>query len=775
MLARLLVVFFAYVALAAWWTYPLVTSLASSVPHDLGDAVLNTWIMWWNAHQRPLTAAWWDAPIFYPARGAIAFSEHLLALAPFTTVVQRLGGTPLLAHNLTLLLAFPLCAVTAYVLVHALTRRHDAALVGGTAFGFSPYWVAHLPQVQLLAGFGMPVALLALHRYAESGRRRWLAAFGVAWLFTALANGYYLLFFPVLLGLWLLWFTPPWRRPGDLTWIAGAWLVASLPLAPILLGYRAVHQALGLSRGREYIIGFGADLTSLLEASPHLWLWRSPIAFHRAEGELFPGVTIVMLTIAGLAAVWRASASTGVAPGDGLRRVRRGLAGIAGLSALVWLLLLVVGRIDATLAGVRLVIAGPERPALWASVALVAWAATSRRVRQAYRRADPLLFYALATAAAWLFALGPTPRVLGTRFWQAGPYAWLLSLPGYDAIRVPARFAAVATLCLAVAAGLAAARLITRGPRWRWGVSGLVAAAIVAEGWIARMPLVPVPTPQPLGDLAPRAVLELPMGGAAEDLSAMFRAMSHGVPLVNGYSGHEPSHYTALRMALDARDPAILDELARSTAPLAIVIDRRADSAGAWVRFVGAHPDARLVREEVGHLIYWLPGLERVTSHAAQPLSIQAIAANRREAFTGPLFDGNLDTAWSTEAPQDGAEEVIADLGHAATVVGVRLWLGRLVTHAPRVLEIDVSADGRTWTSAWQGATAPLIYRGALVDQRRVPLTIDIPTQPARFLRLRQVGRTSEAPWTMGEVEVLGPAAEARTAGEDPPPVGGAG
>ncbi len=117
-----------------------------------------------------------------------------------------------------------------------------------------------------------------------------------------------------------------------------------------------------------------------------------------------------------------------------------------------------------------------------------------------------------------------------------------------------------------------------------------------------------------------------------------------------------------------------------------------------------------------------------------------------------------MDTAWSTEAPQDGSEEVIADLGHAAPVVGVRLWLGRLVTHAPRALEIDVSTEGRTWMSAWQGATAPLIYRGALIDQRRVPLTIDIPAQTARFLRLRQVGRTSDPPWTMGEVEVLGPA-----------------
>ena len=34
-------------------------------------------------------------------------------------------------------------------------------------------------------------------------RRRWLMLFGGAWLMQALSNGYYLLFFPVLAGLWI--------------------------------------------------------------------------------------------------------------------------------------------------------------------------------------------------------------------------------------------------------------------------------------------------------------------------------------------------------------------------------------------------------------------------------------------------------------------------------------------------------------------------------------------------------------------------------------------
>jgi hypothetical protein len=73
-------------------------------------------------------------------------------------------------------------------------------------------------------------------------------------------------------------------------------------------------------------------------------------------------------------------------------------------------------------------------------------------------------------------------------------------------------------------------------------------------------------------------------------------------------------------------------------------------------------------------------------------------------------------------------------------------------------LQVDTSLGGHQWSRAWQGLTPPLIYRGALEDERNVPLRIDIPEQPARFLRLRQVGRTTDPPWSTGELEVLTPA-----------------
>ena len=62
------------VSLALLWLWPLPPYFASRIPHDPGDPVLNTWILWWNSQAVPFTETWWNAPIFFPMRGALALS-----------------------------------------------------------------------------------------------------------------------------------------------------------------------------------------------------------------------------------------------------------------------------------------------------------------------------------------------------------------------------------------------------------------------------------------------------------------------------------------------------------------------------------------------------------------------------------------------------------------------------------------------------------------------------------------------------------------------------
>lgn len=285
---------FAYVCLAVALTYPLAERLGSVVPSDAGDPLLNTWILWWNARTIPFSSEWWNAPAFYPVHGVLAFSEHLVGLTLISTPVFWLSGNAQLAYNISFLLTFPLSALACYLLCFELTGRRDAAFIGGLAFGFARYRIAHLSHIQVLASYWMPVALVGLHRFLRDGRVRWLGLFGAAWLIQALSNGYYLVYFSIFVLLWMAWFLSgrPWRVAAS---VASAWALAALPLVPLLLGYRAIHASLGFHRGIGEIQHFSADLASVLDASPLLALWGSVRAYHRPEGELFPGVALMVL------------------------------------------------------------------------------------------------------------------------------------------------------------------------------------------------------------------------------------------------------------------------------------------------------------------------------------------------------------------------------------------------------------------------------------------------------------------------------------------------
>lgn len=301
------------VVLSVVWTWPLATRLSSRVAHDPGDPILNTWILWWNAQQVPFTAAWWDAPLFFPMRNGLALSEHLAGLSPFSTPLILAGVSPLGAYNSLLILTFALSAFFAYVLVLRLTRSKLAAACAALAFGFSPYRVAQLGHLQVLASFWMPVVLLALHAYVDTHRPRWLAVFAAAWMLQALSNGYYLLFLPVLIGAWLLWFVP-WRRDAMAgVRILAIWIASSLLLAPVLLKYQSVHALHGFSRSIEESRRFSASFSSFLHASPLLPVWPFVPANH-TEDLLFPGVTALALILAaGVLAMARGRAAVAAA------------------------------------------------------------------------------------------------------------------------------------------------------------------------------------------------------------------------------------------------------------------------------------------------------------------------------------------------------------------------------------------------------------------------------------------------------------------------------
>jgi hypothetical protein len=645
-----------FVALSLAWLWPLPTRLATRIAHDPGDPVLNTWILWWSTQALPFTQRWWDAPIFHPMEGAFALSEHLAGIALFIAPLAHLGLNAVAAYNLALITACALSGFFTYLLVRHLTGSTVAGIVAGIAFAFAPYRGSQLAHLQVLNAQWMPLALLAMHRYLAGGSRGWLAALAIAWLFQALSNGYFLLFFPVLVALWLAWFgtapaapgapSPRGRAAALIVTLAGA----SLPLVPVLLRYKAVHSMLGITRSVDEMIRFSASPASFLHAAPLAAFWPEA-ATRTQETYLFPGLTVLLLAVGAVVLVARGNSMPG------------------------WV-----------------------------------------------RYRAPLPFYLLAAVLMLWLTIGPAPDGSGAAT-LLYPYTALNYLPGFDGLRAPARYATLAILCLAVVAGLTTSWLTRLRRPLRVATTMVILVGLFVDGWIEPVPLVAPPPRIMLPALKDAVVVELPAHDLTVKLGAMYRSISHRLPLVNGFSGHTPTHYSVLNTAILRGDPSVLWWLAGGR-PLIMVVHRSLDTDGS----------ARAYVEAAGGVLHEESGLGPVYILAPRP-------RDRRTPQVAALT--------GVQATQPAPAITVVDLGAERIVRAITFAVRWRHAEVPERMTVEVSSDGSTWSTAWENWTGALVLSAAIDDQRDVIVEIPVQDARARYIRIQPSPR-----WLPGELRV---------------------
>ncbi|HET9267628.1 MAG TPA: hypothetical protein VFO31_05670, partial [Vicinamibacterales bacterium] len=535
-----------YAILAAVSGRLVLAHPATTIAHDIGDPLLTAALLHWNAWTVPFTHAWWQFPIFAPTPDALAFSEHLLGLSVVATPLEWLVRDPLVVANVMMLLTYPLCGIAMFLLVRRLTGSAVAAFLAGLAYAFSPYRAAQQAHIQMLAAFWAPLALLGLHAYLDSGRRAWLVLFGAAWLLQALANLYSLYFLSALVALWVLWFVIVPGRWVHLRDITIATLVAVIPLAPTLGMYLTVHARHGFSRSPVEAQAFSADLLSLLCAAPETTFWNWLRVGCRAEAVLFPGLVLLVLVGVAVAALRRDAVSRPASPRT-MRLIRGfvGLVAAVGAAGVLSVVLFGAWRID--VAGLRLSASDVDKPVVILAVAGVVALALSRTALDAVRRRSVAGFYLCAAIIMWLLALGPVVIFRGVPRAVPGLFQLLFLLPGGGGVRAPARFWIMATLCLAIVAGLAASQLLARRrPRAALLLAALLSIGLLSDGWST---IRAVPAPKAFPDeamLRGHTVMALPIG-ILQDFGPQYRAVVGGFRSVNGYSGYEPKYYEGVR------------------------------------------------------------------------------------------------------------------------------------------------------------------------------------------------------------------------------------
>jgi hypothetical protein len=741
-----------YLGLAAIYAAPVLRWGHERIANDRYDPILNASILWWNATTLPFSPSWWSPPYFYPSTGVSAFTENLTGISVLASPVYWLTGNPLAAYNIALFLTWPLSAFGAYLLALHVARRRDAAFLAGLVYGFNPYRTAELAHIQMIASYGIPFALLGLHRFVDDRRGRWLVLFAAAWLVQSLANGYFIFFGGVLIGGWLLYFCSTRDRWRTVPAILAAWGGAGLALVPILFMYHRIHEQYGLRRSLEEARAFSAPPSAWFETSSYVWLWSHVLP--SSKDNLFPGATGAIVVAIGILIFCARARPEDQRLPTSYRAVLIGLTivALACLAAIGAALALGPWRVE--LGALTLRVTTLERPAWIGIVCGVAVLLLSRRTRDALAQRSAGVFYVAATIGCAVLCFGPALKVGGAVLLEPMPYRWLMAIPGFDQLRVPTRFWMLGVLALGVASALAFARFGPRRTAPRAVVFTLLVAGVLLDSWTRGIGMDVAPERWAKVERRDRAepVLELPLG-PEWDAAATFRSMWHRRPVLNGVSGYDPPHYEPLKHGLSTYDPAMLHAIA-SLRPFDVVVDSAADPGGRLGRYVAGLPGAVALATDGVRTAYSIPASASIEGALGPAFPIAGARANAQDP--GPAVDGRVETEWHDGLTQQSGQWLIADLGEPRDVAGVTHALGEYARDFPRRLAIDVSLDALQWQTVWENPTAALAFLAAVRGPREAAMRIAFDPHRARYVRLRQTGK-DEHLWRIAELQVHGP------------------
>ena len=227
--------------------------------------------------------------------------------------------------------------------------------------------------------------------------------------------------------------------------------------------------------------GFSADVFSY---------WTSPApsavgplirAYPKAEGELFPTIAALLLGAVGVAGsvslAWERARAQPAAMSVALRPLVWVIVAAAVVYSL-FVLLILTGNGFTRIGPFAIAVRNLWRNARVLVVILGLLLVVSPRARSFARQwiGTIAAFVLLAALAAFLMSLGPEIRSGGRLISEVGPYHFFYwFVPGFDGLRVPARFAMLVVLFLSVAAGLGASAIERRFRR-----GGVIAVALGA-------------------------------------------------------------------------------------------------------------------------------------------------------------------------------------------------------------------------------------------------------------------------------------------------------
>ncbi|HEY7215599.1 MAG TPA: hypothetical protein VIC28_13295, partial [Thermoanaerobaculia bacterium] len=312
-----------YTALTLVYFWPLPRLWSDHLGPDLGDPLFNLWVLKWGVHQLRLGLPdFWDANIFYPAKGTLAFSDHLLGPAAQLALFLLVIPNAIAGYNSLFLSSFVASALATCWVLRRCGLSWPAAVLAGMMYAFSSFRLSQTPHLQVLIAQWIPLTLWFWDRLLT--RRTWKNA-GLFLLFYLLnlSGGCYLAYmihFPLLAILISRALAEKRELVSlrSLRVLAPVALAAGVAVAMLFLPYVRISRAQGLTRSAGEIEEFGATWVSYFSPARETLYFGPPAdellhriwgdsadRFFRPENSLFAGFLPTVFFFAGAVVAWR--------------------------------------------------------------------------------------------------------------------------------------------------------------------------------------------------------------------------------------------------------------------------------------------------------------------------------------------------------------------------------------------------------------------------------------------------------------------------------------
>jgi hypothetical protein len=697
--------FAGFIAASVAATWPLSLHLSHGIAGGLGDPLLGATLLAWDADRIAHGFhGLWDAPFLFPHHHTLAYAEHLLGVAVFTTPIQWISGNPIFTYNLAYIGSYVLAGFGMFLLARSRWHRFDAAMLAGLAYAVTPYRLAQTTHLQVLMHGWMAAGLLALHRYLESGSRWWMAAFAVAYLLLGLSNGYYLYFFllPIAVVVGIEMVSPRLPRARIVLDLALAGLALAAAIAPVAWVYYQLQRQSGFARSPDELSGLSARAADYFRVASGGWTWGGLVGEGDGERQLFHGLIVIVFAAIGA--------------GVFISRRAIGEEGTSRRTAITYTLMAVL--------------------AVWLSMGPVPGSPYSVLFRvlpgfnglRVPARLSVVVLLALSVLAS-------------------GGIAWFLG-------RLPKKAVAVTAIALGAVIFLEGQHGVGVSDAANWNDRNWDR---VAYEWLRTSPpgaAIELNITQQ-DDFHPYSVVY------------QFNSIWHRHPIVNGYSGWKSMLQEWLAApASPLREPGYVADTLRGLRAIGVRYVLLHEATFSDVREAARLvAEIRAAGDQVAAEQHWPEtwawrltdiepaGAAEVKLQRVDPRMFEAHASHQ-EGRLGLAFDGDIDTRWMTGEPQGGAESVDLRLAQPVNVARVRMATPpRSQIDYPRILTIESIDAGGATTTLFEGSVVDRLVRAIAAEERQAVLDIDLPANRTSTLRIRQTGR-SVAWWSIHELSL---------------------